>query len=213
MKFYIGTTNTDKIREIGGILSTSGHEYVKTDPINPPETESTFEGNAIIKAKAYARHCGEMTISEDSGLIVPHLHDLPGPYSARFSECEFDVNTGKMINHKYSNLSREEIDKVNCQKVLKMMEGLKHHERIAYFKVILVVCDHHGKIHFQSSGESAGIISEKERGDNGFGYDPIFIGDDTFGKTYAELDSMRKNLRSHRRHVLNKLKHWLMSLE
>ena len=81
--------------------------------------------------------------------------------------------------------------------------------RAAMFRVVLGVADSGGKILFKGVGESHGWISEEARGSSGFGYDPIFIGSDTFGKTYAELDSTRKNLRSHRNKVLNEFKAWL----
>src|SRR4029453_2071912 len=66
-----------------------------------------------------------------------------------------------------------------------------------------------GEILFKGSGESHGWIAEEMRGDKGFGYDPIFVGATTYGKTYAEIDSMRKNLRSHRKDVLDRFQAWL----
>lgn len=211
MKFYIGTTNPNKIREIGAILSATGCKFEASRPVDPEETEDDFEGNALLKAKAYAAHAGGITISEDSGLIIPALNNLPGPWSARFSDYLVSNENGKLriCNYKPSGLSREEIDRLNNQRVLELMKGIEQPKRAAMFKVVLAVSTLEGKILFKASGESHGWISEELRGENGFGYDPIFIGQDTFGKTYAELDSHRKNLRSHRRHVLQEFKAWL----
>ena len=209
MKFYIGTTNQDKIREIGSILSATGCAFEPTDPIDPEETEHDFEGNALLKAKAYASHANGITISEDSGLIVPALGGLPGPWSARFADCEIDFSQKRVINCVSSNTPRQEMDYRNNKLVLNLMQGIEQPYRAAAFKVVLVVAAPDDKIMFKGVGESHGWIANEMHGSNGFGYDPIFVGQDTFGKTYAELDSMRKNLRSHRKRVLDEFKAWL----
>jgi XTP/dITP diphosphohydrolase len=209
MKFFIGTTNSDKIREIVSILNAVGCDFEITPPIDPEETEPDFEGNAILKACVYAKHVDGVTISEDSGLVIPSLHGLPGPWSARFSDCEIDINEFRVIKCEKSDLSRQERDQKNNQLVLELMKDIEQPRRAAMFKVVLVVADSAGKVLFKGVGESHGWISEEARGTNGFGYDPVFIGNDTFEKTYAELDPMRKNLRSHRNKVLNEFKAWL----
>jgi XTP/dITP diphosphohydrolase len=209
MQFNIGTTNPSKIREIGGILYATGCTFSPTDPIDPEETEIDFVGNAILKARAYARHSGGITISEDSGLIVPALNGLPGPWSARFSDCEFDIASATLIRHNKSGTTREEIDLRNNQRVLELMRGIEMPRRAAAFKVVLVVAKPDGEILFTGQGESHGWIAEEMRGTKGFGYDPIFVGADTNGRTYAELDSLRKNLRSHRKRVLDEFQTWL----
>lgn len=206
--FYIGTTNEHKIREIGGILSSTGFTFEPTDPVDPEETEGDFEKNAILKARVYSEYSGGMTICEDSGLVVPALNNLPGPWSARFSDCRIDRSNMKVVGYHSSGISREEIDTKNNYLVLRLMENIHQPYRAAFFVVSLVVSTPE-KILFKSTGKSHGWISEEIRGSNGFGYDPIFVGSDTFGKTYAELDSMRKNLRSHRFKVLNEFKSWL----
>lgn len=209
MRFYIGTTNRGKIREIGAILTATGCDFIPTDPIEPEETEPDFEGNAKLKAIAYAKHSGGITISEDSGLVIPSLRGLPGPWSARFSEYnQVDLVDGVVKDYVRTNAPTEVIDKANCELVLDLMEDIEQPRRSAYFKVVLVVATPE-EVLFTASGESHGWIAEEMRGDNGFGYDPIFIGEDTFNKTYAELDSFRKNLRSHRTKVLEKFTAWL----
>ena len=207
MKFFIGTTNPSKVQEIASILSATGVEFEVTEPVDPEETEADFEGNALLKAKAYARHAGGITISEDSGLVVAALNGLPGPWSARFSDCE--IANGRVVRHVTSGTAREEIDRQNNLRVLELMKGIEQPRRAAAFKVVLAVATAAGEILFKGVGESHGWIAESMRGERGFGYDPIFIGSDTFEKTYAELDPMRKNLRSHRSRVLKEFKAWL----
>jgi XTP/dITP diphosphohydrolase len=209
MQFFIGTTNPNKIREIGGILFATGCTFRPTDPIDPEETEADFVGNAILKARTYARHSGGITISEDSGLIVPALNGLPGPWSARFSDCEVDTARGIAIRHNQSNTPRDVMDLRNNLRVLELMQDIEQPRRAAAFKVVLVVAKPDGEVLFKGTGESYGWIAEEMRGTKGFGYDPIFIGDDTNGRTYAELDSLRKNLRSHRKRVLDEFQAWL----
>lgn len=214
MKFYIGTTNFSKIQEIAAILASTGCEFEKTDRIDPEETEPDFVGNAILKGKAYAAYVGKkdpngFVISEDSGLIIPALGKLPGPWSARFADGDFDYEAGKLLQLNPSHRSREDIDSINNDKVLCLMKSIALPYRAAMFKVVLVVAKPTGEILFQGEGETHGWISQEKRGKNGFGYDPIFIGSDTFGKTFAELDSYRKNLKSHRRKVLQEFKGWL----
>ncbi len=209
MQFFLGTTNPNKVREIGSILFASGCTFTMTSPVDPEETEDDFEGNALLKARAYARDAGALTISEDSGLIIPALQGLPGPWSARFSDCTIDSERGRVIAYRRSGVAREELDVANNAKVLDLLSGVEQPRRSAAFKVVLAVADPNGTIHFKGVGESYGWIADEARGTHGFGYDAIFIGGDTYGRTYAELDSLRKNLRSHRKRVLDEFQAWL----
>jgi len=93
---------------------------------------------------------------------------------------------------------REEIDRRNNLRVIDLMQGYEQPRRAGAFKVVLAVATPAGEILFKGAGEAHGWIAESMRGDRGFGYDPIFVGSDSFERTYAELDPMRKNLRSHR---------------
>lgn len=211
MHFYIGTTNADKIKEMAAILNATGCTFEATDPIDPEETEEDFEGNALLKARSYAKHSGGLTISEDSGLVVPAINGLPGPWSARFCKLKLskDFKILSTNNVNVSGWNRETIDFTNNLFLLDLMKGIEQPFRAAAFKVVLVVAKPDGEILFNGTGKSHGWIADEMRGKNGFGYDPIFVGNDTFGKTYAELDSMRKNLRSHRKQVLQTFKIWL----
>lgn len=209
MKFFIGTTNQFKVRELAAILNPTGCELEVTGTIDPDETEPDFVGNAIIKAVAYAQHVGGITISEDSGIIIPSLGGLPGVYSARFADCEIDVASGQVLSHNHSGRSREEIDLANNLRVLELMKGIEDPRRTAQFKVVMIVATSDGEILFNQSGEVNGYIATEMKGKNGFGYDKIFIGNYTGGNTFAELDSKRKNLRSHRKKVLKEFIAWL----
>ena len=208
-KFAIGTTNEGKIREIGAILSATVCELEVCTTVNPKEIHHNFVDNAILKAVAYAKVTGLPTISEDSGLVIPALCGLPGPWSARFSDCEFDWQSGKLVREIPTDRMRAEIDLANNLLVLEKMREISQPYRVAKFVVSLIVANPSGDILFKGLGESHGFISQEMRGNNGFGYDPIFVGEDTFGKTYAELDSHRKSLKSHRRKVLNEFQGWL----
>ena len=208
-RFYIGTTNQHKIREIGSILHATGCELIPTDKIDPEETEPDFVGNALIKARAYAVHAGGLTISEDSGLMVAALNNLPGPWSARFSDFEVHRDPWRLGAHHPSGLSRDEIDHKNNDLVLELMRGIEQPRRAAMFKVVMIVAAADGEILFKGENEAHGWIAPEMRGQNGFGYDPIFIGHNTFDRTYAELDRHRKDLISHRRKVLNDFQDWL----
>lgn len=210
MEFFIGTTNPHKVREFAALMSATGCKLTPTDAVDPEETEPDFEGNARLKAMAYAAHSGGVTICEDSGLIVPALGGLPGAWSARFSDfAEVDTDAGTLADYQASGLPRHELDQRNMRRVLELMQGIEQPHRAAVFKAALVVATAAGEVLFHSAGQSHGWIAEQQRGESGFGYDAIFVGHDTFGKTYGELDSMRKNLRSHRRRVMQEFKAWL----
>lgn len=236
MKFFIGTTNQYKIREIASVLRPLEIPLEVTDPIDPDETEDTFEGNAKIKAIEYAAHVRQVQtarildeypdcemrdaikylkmsntwlICEDSGIVIPALNNLPGPWSARFNDCK--IENGKVITHTESGCSRDEIDRLNNLRVLEMMRDIEQPYRAASFIVALMVADINGDILFQTTSELNGWVAKELRGDKGFGYDPIFIAAKSFGKTLAEIDLMRKNLISHRRKALQQFTIWLAS--
>lgn len=198
---YIGTTNPGKVAEMGALLSPLGVRLVPV-ALDVPETTDTFDGNAEEKALAYAEHTGGVTISEDSGIVVPALDGLPGPWSAMFADL--DLETREVTP---SRRGREEIDALNNARVLELMAGIEQPRRAAVFKVVLVVA-RPGEVLFSASGECHGWIADEARGAGGFGYDPIFVGQDTYGRTFAELDPVRKNLRSHRKRVLDELFMW-----
>lgn len=208
-KIIVGTSNPGKVREIASILSPLGHEIIPM-AMDIDETGETISDNAKIKALAYSKaNPGVYVIVEDSGLVVPKLNNLPGPYSARFHTVIFDKNlVVRTVPKEEFTTDKSEHDKLNNERLLEMIKTLPEEKRAAYFEVSFVIAKD-DEILTESIGHSYGYISDEMRGTNGFGYDPLFIGNDTFGKTYAELDTARKNLKSHRKKALKELGLWV----
>ena len=208
-KIIVGTSNPGKVREIASILSPLGHEIIPM-AMDIDETGETISDNAKIKALAYSKaNPGVYVIVEDSGLVVPKLNNLPGPYSARFHTVIFDKNlVVRTVPKEEFTTDKSEHDKLNNERLLEMIKTLPEEMRAAYFEVSFVIAKD-DEILTESIGHSYGYISDEMRGTNGFGYDPLFIGNDTFGKTYAELDTARKNLKSHRKKALKELGLWV----
>lgn len=177
MELVFASNNHNKIREIQEILGKS-FKILSLKEIGCdeelPETQNTIEGNARQKSfyiyENYARDC----FSDDSGLEIDALSGAPGVDSAH-----------------YAGESRN--DKANIEKVLKELEGVE--ERTAQFKTIISLVIHGRERQF--IGIVKGKIAKEPWGENGFGYDPIFIPEGYF-KTFAEMDSLLKNKISHR---------------
>ena len=184
MKIAIATKNNGKLKEFEELAKGTLYEFIKI-PENikdlPPETGSTFYENALIKAEFISKQLGIPAIGDDSGLEVDALNGNPGIFSARYSK------TG--------------IDKDNCLKLIKNLDGLKEDKRSARFRCYLVGY-FEGKI-IQSNGTLEGSIAREFKGTNGFGYDPIFITKN--GKHLAELEKDEKNIISHRSEAFKKL--------
>ncbi len=204
---FIGMGNEGKIREYESMLSSSRCALKRMDALDPEETEPDLMGNAILKARAYAKHSGGPTVSEDSGLIIPCLGGLPGVYSARFADCLLDNLA--VAEYRPSGRPRKEMDEANNERILSLLRDVRGSKHKAMFRVVLVVASPNGTILFQDSATSHGWIAENTRGTNGFGYDPIFVGEDTGGLTYAEIDPEKKNTHSHRHRVLIQFKRWI----
>lgn len=145
------------------------------------ETENSLEGNALLKANYIYNHLGLPCISDDSGLFVHSLEGDPGVYSARYS------GIGKS-------------DQEHIQLLLRNLENSR--DRSAYFKTVIILKT--DREHFEFSGEVHGKISEELKGENGFGYDPVFI-PNGYDKTFAELPLNTKNSMSHRAIAVSKL--------
>ena len=177
MKIAIATKNLGKLKEFQELSKGTDYELI---PIPegikelPPETGETFYENALIKAKFISEVLGIPAIGDDSGLEVDVLNGEPGVYSARYSDSGRDED--------------------NCIKLLENLEGIEASQRVARFKCCLVGF-FDGKI-IKSFGALEGKIARKFKGENGFGYDPIFI--TKHGLHLAELEKDQKNLISHR---------------
>lgn len=179
MKLLIATNNKNKVIEIKSKLEEYNIEIITPSDLNInnfeiEETENTLEGNALLKAKAFFDKSGITTFSDDTGLFVEALDGRPGVYSARYA------------GENASNLD-------NCQKLLNELEDKEN--RNAEFRTIFCYYDGSSVVYLE--GRCKGKIISEMRGDNGFGYDPIFI-PDGFELTFAELDSEVKNNISHR---------------
>jgi XTP/dITP diphosphohydrolase len=207
----ICTTNPGKVREFGGLLSPLGVALVPTMDHDIPETGDTFADNAREKAMGYARlYPGEWLLAEDSGLVVPTLNGLPGAFSARFADCVLSDDL-TVVRVQESGRTRKVLDPLNTARVLSMLEGTPPEKRGAYFVAMIVVVNPQGNIAFEVERRTNGWITEAPRGNNGFGYDPVFESDTSFGLTWSEMDTARKDLVSHRSKAVWDLMSWLCS--
>lgn len=181
MRIVIATGNQDKVREINEILSGTDFEAVsmKSIGINPDivEDADTFEGNALIKAKAVHALVNDYVMADDSGLCIDALDGAPGVYSARF--C------GE--NSTY----QEKFDKI-----FEMLKDVPNDKRTAHFVCAIAVVTPDGSS-FTVKEQCDGILQETPMGSNGFGYDPIFYVPE-FGMTTAQMEPEQKHKISHR---------------
>lgn len=182
MDILIASHNKKKAAELESMLGKYGFRVLSFDDIGfhdeIEETGETFEENSYIKAKV-ACDMGYIGVADDSGLCVDYLSGRPGVYSARYSGA--DANDSK-----------------NNAKLLSELEGVPEEERGARFvSVITAVFPGEKETVITGKGMCEGRILESPRGDNGFGYDPLFYYE-PFKKTFAELTSEEKNSISHR---------------
>ena len=191
----VATGNPHKVTEIEAILAQSlpGVRFVALGELgsfpDPVEDGDTFAQNAYIKAAAALDNTGlAMAVADDSGLCVDALDGAPGIFSARWA--------GEHGN-----------DAANNQKLMRLMEGVPRERRTARFhsSVVLVERDEDGEGVMHGEGDCEGFVGAEPRGDGGFGYDPLFLPNDTPGKTMAELSADEKNAISHRFHALQDL--------
>lgn len=182
--FVIATNNQKKLREIDAILKQIGASAVtmREAGINtdPEETGTTFEENAFIKAQAACAASNKPAIADDSGLEVDALNKAPGIYSVRYCEGT---------------------DQDRVDFLLRNMQGKS--DRSARF-VSAVCCVFPSGETITVRGECEGVIIDAPRGENGFGYDPVFFVPE-HNQTFAEISPEIKNKISHRAHALEKL--------
>lgn len=191
MKIIVATKNKGKIKEIKAILpefEILSMEDIGID-VEVDEDSDTFSGNAIKKAVEIMKVCNQITIADDSGLVVDALNGEPGVYSARYS--------GTHGNDIENNLL-----------VLKKMEGIEN--RKAKFVCAMAAAFPDGT-QYCVEGEFFGEIGYEMKGEGGFGYDSIFYLPE-YDKTAAEITAEEKNKISHRAKALQKLKHELNSI-
>ena len=187
----VATGNAHKLTEIRDILGKvlPDVEFVSLAQLgdfdDPEETGTTFEANALIKAEAAVAETGFSAIADDSGLVVDALDGEPGVYSARYAGVHGD-------------------DAANNAKLLRNLENVEDADRTARFMSVVALVRADGIV-LSGEGSCEGMIGHELRGDYGFGYDPLFLPNDTPGKTMAELTPEEKNAISHRFHALQNL--------
>lgn len=188
-KIIFATGNEGKMREIREILSDLDVEVlsmkeagIKADIV---EDGTTFEENAVIKAKTICELCGEITLADDSGLEIDYLNKEPGVYSARYM--------GEDTSYRIKNVN-----------LIERLEGVPDEKRTARFVCAVAAAFPDGSV--KTVRETMeGRIGYEERGANGFGYDPIFFLPE-YGCTSAELSMEEKNKISHRGKALRAIK-------
>lgn len=191
----IATQNIGKAKEFEHIFNQYQIQVKSlrdlADPIDIVEDGETFEENALIKARAIASKYNTLVIADDSGLEVDALNGRPGVYSAR-----------------YAGEGRD--DQANIEKVLKELEGVADENRSARFVCALALVTPTGE-EYVVRGECEGQILTECRGEEGFGYDPIFYLK-SLDKTMAQIPKSEKNVLSHRAEAFKKLKKVLIDI-
>lgn len=188
----IASNNAHKVAEIEHALDFPGWKFATLREAgiesDPEEDGTTFEDNARIKARAaYALAGGRAVLADDSGLEVDYLDGAPGVYSSRYAGTHGD-------------------DDANNAKLLAELDGVPDEQRTARFACVLVFIDEDGT-ETVARGTVEGRIGHGLRGDNGFGYDPLFLPDEFGGQlTFAEVPEERKSGISHRGNALRLLK-------
>jgi XTP/dITP diphosphohydrolase len=186
---FVASSNPGKLREYRTLAEPAGAsvnlEFLPNFDSLPPFDEiwPTFAENAAGKALHYSRLASGIVIADDSGIVVPALGGAPGVHSAR-----------------YAGPNASDADRI--RKLLSEMRGKKNAERRARFVCVVVVAEA-GNMRGVFSASAEGMLLEEPRGENGFGYDPVFFFP-PLGKTFAEISRAEKNLHSHRGKAFHK---------
>ena len=193
-KFILASNNNGKIREMKEKLNPLGITVISQKEagynIEVDETGTTFEENATLKAEAIYKLSKLPVISDDSGLEIDALNGEPGIYSARYA-------------------GENATDEDRRNKVLNLMKNVKKEKRTARFTCAICYIDEDGNKHiFKQSCE--GTIATEPHGENGFGYDPIFLVGE---KSFAELSNNEKNKISHRGKAIDEFVKYLKQEE
>jgi len=192
-RIIFATNNNGKMKEVKEILSDLDVEVISLKEagilIDVVEDGTTFEENAIIKAKAIHELTKGLILADDSGLEVDYLNKEPGVYSARYM--------GEDTSYKIKN-----------QNIIDRLEGVPDEKRTARFVCAIAAVLPDGEV-ITTSGSIEGQIGYKESGENGFGYDPIFYLPE-YSCSTADLSMELKNKLSHRGIALNKMKEELV---
>lgn len=183
------TGNMGKLKEIKDILGDSGEEIISMKEagidMDIEENGSTFEENAIIKAKAIMEVTGQIVLADDSGLEVDALNKEPGIYSARY----MGVDTSYEIKN---------------QNIIDRLEGVEGEDRSARFVCAIAAAFPNGEV-IVTRGTIEGVIAKEPAGVNGFGFDPIVYVPE-YGMTTGQMEPEQKNQISHRGKALMEMK-------
>lgn len=192
-KIVFATKNKGKIKEINEIMADMKVEVISMEDagieIDVIEDGTTFEENAKKKAVEICRACGYLTLADDSGLEIDYLDKAPGVYSARYlgENTSYDVKN----NH-----------------ILELLQNVPEEKRTARFVSVIAAAFPDGRV-LECRGEIEGMIGYEIKGENGFGYDPIFYVPQ-FQMTTAQMSSEQKNAISHRGKALRSMKEKLL---
>lgn len=182
-KLVVASHNPGKVREISALLKPYNLEVISAGDLGlpePEETETTFAGNAKLKALASAKGSGFPALADDSGLVVPALGGDPGIYSARWAGPTKDFNIA----------------------MEKVMDEIGDKSREAHFFCALAIAWPDGHVEV-FEGTVHGTLTWPLRGDQGFGYDPIFV-PEGFDITFGEMEPKKKHAMSHRANAFQK---------
>lgn len=192
----LGTFNRKKGEELAGLLELPGvrigtlADFPDARPVE--EDGQTFAKNARCKASGYARQIGQWVLADDSGLVVVALGGRPGVRSARYAGPEAD-------------------DAANRQKLLAELGELPLEQRTARFECHLALADPSGAIRAEAAGQCRGRITFAERGQQGFGYDPLFEILE-YHRTFGELGPVAKGRLSHRGRAIQRIRPMLVKI-
>lgn len=191
-KLVFATNNKHKLEEVSHILKDKIELLSLKDidcDVDIPETATTLEGNAVLKAQYIHENYGLNCFADDTGLEIEALNNEPGVYSARYA-------------------GSDKSSEANMLKVLKNLEGIEN--RKAQFRTAVSLIINNEQYLFE--GIIKGTIIKEKRGISGFGYDPIFV-PEGYDKTFAELGNEIKNKISHRALAINKLCNFLKEFD
>lgn len=192
-RIIFATGNAGKMKEIREIIADLDVEIVSMKEagvdVEIVENGSSFEENAVIKARTIMEHTGELVLADDSGLEIDYLNGEPGIYSARYmgEDTSYHIKNNNLISR---------------------LEGVEDEKRTARFVCAIAAAFPDGEI-LTVRDTVEGRIGYEEKGENGFGYDPIFYLPE-YGKSSAQLSPEEKNRISHRGKALRKMKEELL---
>lgn len=184
MRIWCASANPHKVTEIARLLPRGVELLPRPDDVGDIDEDApSLEGNAVLKGIEIANHVRGWAIADDTGLEVEALGGEPGVRSARFA-------------------GEPPSDAANRELLLARLQGVS--DRSAVFRTVVAVVNDKGEMHLLR-GECRGMISDVERGDQGFGYDAVFVPNDGDGRTFAEMSPEEKDTVSHRSRALAQL--------